>query len=143
MKKLFCLFTALALVLGLSGCGQQNGDESTGGSEDTGAITAGTDLSANEVVPAENMVLIKDGILQPSVIEVSKDTTVTWVNQDSDKHWIASDPHPIHDGLKGFDSQKGLAQGESFQFEFDKVGTFSYHDDLNLSLTGKVIVKSE
>ena len=66
---------------------------------------------------------------------------VTFVNQSSRAMWIASNPHPIHTGLAGFDAKKGIGNGESFSFSFTKAGEFGYHNHLNLSDTGTVVVE--
>ncbi len=76
----------------------------------------------------------------PASITVKKGTKVTFVNNDSRVHWPASDPHPVHTDLAGFDAGKGIPQGGSYTYTFGKIGTWTYHDHLNPTLKGKVIV---
>lgn len=100
-----------------------------------------------------NTVEITSSGFSPSVITVSQGETVTWINQDTNKHWPASDNHPIHTHYDGtslnehcpngdsFDSCEGLKQGESYSFSFDEVGTWEYHDHLRSSIRGMVVVE--
>lgn len=80
----------------------------------------------------------------PLIVTVSAGTTVTFVNNDSGRHQISSNPHPAHTGLPGFDSLSGIEPGQSYSFTFTTAGTFGYHDHLdptNSAWAGKVIVQ--
>lgn len=93
---------------------------------------------------AENQPVVvkitKDGFV-PATIQIVKGTKVTWINQDSILHKVASDPNPIQPNLLGFVS-KNLGKGDFFSFIFTQSGTFIYRDQLNLSkYKGVVIVK--
>jgi plastocyanin len=55
--------------------------------------------------------------------------------------WPAADPHPTHTSVPGFDAKKGLKVGESYSFTFTKAQTVGYHNHLNPSQTGAIIVK--
>ncbi len=77
----------------------------------------------------------------PKSITVKVNTTVTWVNKDSDDVWVASAPHPQHTDLPGFDALKGYKTGESYSYTFTKVGNWKYHNHLNPSNFGAVIVE--
>ncbi len=124
----------------LTGCGKKkdttSSDQGQNGSTQTEVTT-----EQEVVVPADNLVLVQNGKFVPATITVKKGTEVTWVNKDPDSCWIASDPHPIHTGYTGFDSGKGMKQDETYKFTFQKTGTFGYHDHLNITDTGKVIVE--
>jgi len=77
----------------------------------------------------------------PSDVTVKSGTVVTFKNTDSSKqHWPASNPHPSHTDLPGFDSLKGLAQNETYSFTFTKLGKWKFHDHLNERLGGSVTV---
>lgn len=77
----------------------------------------------------------------PKSLTVKVGSTVTWVNKDTDMLWVASNPHPIHNGLPGFDALKGYKTGESFSYTFTKVGTFGYHNHLTPANTAVVVVE--
>jgi plastocyanin len=84
--------------------------------------------------------IISSGFSPANVI-VKKGAKVTFVNNSVKLSWPASDPHPTHTDLPGFDSKKGLKNGESYTFTFNQVGTWGFHDHLNSSFRGKVIVQ--
>lgn len=83
-------------------------------------------------------------------ITIKKGQTVTFLNESDRASWPASAYHPTHtvypektnnDCLgSSFDACRGLEKGESWSFTFNKVGTWGFHDHLNASQTGKVVV---
>ncbi len=92
--------------------------------------------------------ITKEGFV-PSKIRIKKGEAVAFVNKDDRGHWPASDYHPTN-GLypkKGgcisskFDACKPLSKNENFTFVFNEIGQWPYHDHLNPSLTGEVIVE--
>ena len=86
-------------------------------------------------------VTITDAGFSPSTITVKPGTTVTFVNDGQGPHWPASNPHPTHTDLPGFDAKHALATGETYSFVFQKIGQWGYHDHLNPSTMGVVIVQ--
>ncbi|MBI2133719.1 hypothetical protein HYU11_03495 [Candidatus Woesearchaeota archaeon] len=89
----------------------------------------------------------------PSQVTINAGDTVAWVNKDNKAHWPASAQHPTHEGYpemggcanSKFDACKGLAEGESFAFQFNQQGEWKYHDHLNCCTNpkffGTVVVK--
>lgn len=77
----------------------------------------------------------------PSTVTVMRGTTVRFVNRDSVMHWPASGVHPAHQICPGFDSLRGLANGESYEFTFNTAKTCPMHDHLNPSTRGSIVVK--
>lgn len=85
--------------------------------------------------------ITKDGFL-PATITIPKGTKVTWINKDTVVHRVASNPHPVHDGLKGLDSKDIIGiQGGTYSYSFDTPGTYTYHDHLNPTTNGTVVVE--
>ncbi|MBI3495579.1 cupredoxin domain-containing protein [Candidatus Berkelbacteria bacterium] len=82
-----------------------------------------------------------DSGFSPASITVKSGTTVTFTNTSSQSMWVASDPHPIHTGLAGFDERASVEKGGTYSFTFTKVGSFGYHNHLNPSDTGTVVVQ--
>jgi plastocyanin len=80
------------------------------------------------------------GTFSPATLTVKKGTKVTWTNAGSLPVWPASAPHPVHTDYPGFDAKTDLRNGESWSFTFDKTGSWNYHNHLNPSVTGTVIV---
>jgi plastocyanin len=93
---------------------------------------------ATPVPPASaNAITIKNFAFSPATITVKTGTTVTWTNEDSAPHEIASDAgSPI-----AFTSTQ-LATGASFSQSFAQVGTYPYHCAIHPSMKGTVVVQS-
>ena len=68
------------------------------------------------------MVLITD-TLEPAWLEVTPGTTITWRNDDDERHRIRA-----RDGPARFDSGN-LEPGQSFSFSFVAEGTYAYLDE--------------
>jgi len=80
---------------------------------------------------------------------------VTFVNQSSNSFWPASALHPTHTVYSGtsleehcpdaanesFDACGPIAAGSSWSFTFNKSGSWNYHDHLNASHFGKIVVE--
>lgn len=76
----------------------------------------------------------------PSEIHIRKDTTVVWTSQSKNPMWVASDPHPSHTDLSGFDQKEILNAKGIYRFTFTKTGTWKYHNHIIPSFRGKIIV---
>lgn len=86
----------------------------------------------------------------PKSITIQKGTEVEFVNQSEKNFWPASALHPTHEvypdkespcGTSAFDACEALAPGASWTFTFNEVGTWRYHDHINASYTGTIIVE--
>ena len=86
-------------------------------------------------------VAITDNGFEPADVSIDAGDTVVWTNMRSSTVWPASDDHPTHTKLPGFDPLRGLAPGEKYQFTFIRAGTWGYHDHLHPTFIGTVIVK--
>lgn len=89
------------------------------------------------------MIIGASGVSQNN-LTVKTGDTVLFKNTDLILHWPASGPHPTHLGCPGFDSRRGLKQGESFSFTFMKTTVCSFHDHLNAgnsNYNGTITVK--
>lgn len=82
-----------------------------------------------------------DGGFSPNEVQVAPGTTVTFVNKTSQPLWVASDPHPAHTNLPGFDSSADLGLGESYQYTFSTAGKWDFHNHKSPGVKGRVIVK--
>jgi hypothetical protein len=65
---------------------------------------------------------------------VKKGTTVTFTG---DNLWVASDPHPVHTDLPGFDA---LGVKSTYSFTFNTVGEHGFHNHMRASDTGTILV---
>jgi plastocyanin len=96
-----------------------------------------------DLVRGEEIVSITDLGFVPETVTVSVGTEVTFINNGQGMHWPVSDSYLINtpSGLRGFDAGHGLSTGEEYSFVFTQRGRWDYRDNLNVSLTGTIIVE--
>ncbi|KKR46389.1 MAG: hypothetical protein UT82_C0014G0048 [Parcubacteria group bacterium GW2011_GWB1_40_14] len=104
-----------------------------------GKIKQSTNTTNTEVKTTAKVEITENGFVPPTVT-IKKGGTVTWENEATALAWPASDPHPAHTGLAGFDAGLGLVKDATYSFIFNTAGTFGYHDHLNVTHTGTVKV---
>ncbi len=92
-------------------------------------------------VMERTVVTYTDGGFNPKAVTVKTGTTVTFMNDSSGVMWVASDVHPTHQLLPGFDELQSVAKGGSYEYTFIKVGTWTYHNHMNPSDKGTVVVR--
>lgn len=88
-----------------------------------------------------NTITYTDNGFSPQTITVKVGTPVTFVNQSSTGMWVASNPHPVHTDLPGFDEKQSVDSGGSYTYTFEKVGSWGFHNHRNPSDGGTVIVQ--
>jgi plastocyanin len=86
-----------------------------------------------------SITLTPDGFV-PAEITITKGQTVTWTTTTGKAFWPASNPHPSHTNYSGFDPERPVAADGSWNFTFDTVGTWGYHDHLAPYFTGTIHV---
>src|SRR3989344_4407937 len=129
-------------------------DDSFGVEDTVVSEDAGDEIAISTDSEAKTIEVTSSGF-SPSTLEVSKGATVIFVNKGSSPSWPASAIHPTHtvypnSGLDKcgtseegeiFDACRGLEEGESWTFVFGEIGEWKYHDHLNPSNYGTVVVK--
>lgn len=94
------------------------------------------------VAPSETSVVYDAGGFSPKSVTIKKGGAVIFRNKTGKSASVASNPHPTHTTYPEFDQYKTDQRGkDEFRFVFEKVGTWGYHDHLNPSITGTVIVE--
>lgn len=88
----------------------------------------------------ERTVNLTNAGFAPENLKVKVGTKVVWVNKSGAVATISSDPHPTHT-LWTFLNLGKFEDGASLSATFDKAGTYTYHNHLNPSQTGKVVVE--
>ena len=103
-------------------------------------------------MPAERIVrYTRDGYV-PSILTITKGGVVVFINENSQPMWTASAVHPTHNVYSGTNlgehcpDLSGTAfdqcgPGNEFRFTFTKSGTWKYHNHLNMSHTGTIIIE--
>lgn len=79
---------------------------------------------------------------QPQELKVKTGDVVIFRNKSKGNVWPASAPHPSHSAYPEFDAKKSLGPGQVFEFKFNKAGNWKYHDHLNSSVTGTIVVEN-
>lgn len=88
----------------------------------------------------ENLITLTLNGYTPSTLTIKVGTTVTWMNNSGDVATVSSDPHPTHTDYKPLNLGRFL-NGERLTLTFDKIGTYKYHNHLNASQKGTIIVE--
>lgn len=123
MSKKVLLLTGLSFALFAGGFG----------------LTTFTNQSSQaEYAQAE--VLMKADSFEPETLNIKKGTSISFKNEDLKSKWPASNLHPTHEIYPAFDPQKPIESGQSWQFRFDKAGTWKYHDHLMPYIRGVIKV---
>lgn len=107
--------------------------------------------------PGATVIHMDENGFSPEEITVRVGETIIFENTGSELHWPASDDHPSHTNYNhtsteehcapgaeaGFDACEGIAPGQSWSFNPDRQGTFSYHDHLWSQFEGTLHVRSK
>lgn len=115
--------------------------------------TVETDLPAAPVESGSVVVYTDQGFAPPS-ITIPAGTKVTFMNQSTKNMWVASAMHPSHSVYSGttlsehcpdasgtaFDACGNTAPGATYTFTFGKAGTWKYHDHIDASKFGTIVV---
>lgn len=109
---------------------------------------AGAPEVSGQTAGREVLVTYTDEGFSPNPVTINKGESVLFMNRSSRQMWPASAVHPTHTqypttgGCIGstFDACRGIGNGNGWAFQFDIPGTWKYHNHLNVSDTGTVIV---
>ncbi|MBI2669918.1 MAG: hypothetical protein HYX20_02155 [Candidatus Yanofskybacteria bacterium] len=94
------------------------------------------------ITPKSQTMIINfaNGTATPNIVTIKAGDTVKFVNSNSTLHWPASGVHPTHQICPGFDALHGLNNGESYSFKFNEAKTCPWHDHLNPSIKGQIVI---
>lgn len=94
--------------------------------------------NGDEAVVSETVIYSDEGF-HPAIVTVLEGETVRFYNDSSRNMWVASNPHPTHTIYPEFDQSTAVDSGGSFDFTFNRIGTWEYHNH-TFSLHGGVII---
>jgi len=128
-----------AVTLGLSlfvACGSDDGGGSGGPMTPSGS---GPGPSGATVTVGTN------GTVSPSSVSITVGQSVTFVNNDSRSHELASDPHPAHTNCPSINALAVLGTGQTkLTNSFGAAGTCGFHDhndETNPNLKGTITIR--
>lgn len=75
----------------------------------------------------------------PKTVSVKKGTRVIWMNNSGGAATVNSDDHPTHTKFP-FLNLGEFGPGSNLQVILDKPGTYTYHNHLQPTMTGTIIV---
>ena len=150
-KSLAVILVSAITVLIVSGCTQPQA-ANNGISETSGMTGAANKPNA---VGTEHVIEFTADGYAPNKLAIKNGDTVTWVNKTSTATWPASAKHPTHEAYPGssigkcgtaeeakiFDACRGIKQNQSYSFTFNETGTWFYHDHLNPTKFGQIVVE--
>ncbi len=88
----------------------------------------------------ESNVTVTSSGFEPKTITIKAGTRVVWTNKSGTEVTVNSAVHPTH-LLFPFLNLGNFANGSNVSVVFEKSGTYKYHNHLNPSQTGTVIVE--
>jgi plastocyanin len=137
MKKAAVIIAGLA-VIAFAGMvflnrPDEQGPKTSSASNDTRAPEA-------ESPAAEHTIIYTDSGFSPSSLRVKSGDRITIRNNSSGFVEFASDPHPVHTSNTELNAG-GIGPGENGTFTAERRGTFGYHNHLNETQTGTLIVE--
>ncbi|MBI2053175.1 MAG: hypothetical protein HYT41_00305, partial [Candidatus Sungbacteria bacterium] len=97
---------------------------------------SGVDNDIREIAITEN------GFV-PDSIMIAQGERIRFVNKSDMPSWPASNPHPTHEFLGGFDPLRELRPGDSWEFTFVVPGEWTYHDHLLPHRRGSITVRGQ
>jgi len=117
-------------------------------SESENGNNAGDEETSNEVVT----VTYTAGGFESDTVTIEQGEQVRWVNESGSAMWIATDLHPSHAEYEGTTRSEHCPDednssfdqcetGDVYTFTFDKAGEWGYHNHVNASHGGTVIVE--
>ena len=91
--------------------------------------------------PSENEVVVEvnQSGFTPATLNINTGTRVVWKNSSGQIIVVASDPHPQHTNYPTLNLGQ-VKSGEAVSLTFDQAGSYSYHDHLNPSRKGTIVV---
>lgn len=88
----------------------------------------------------EYKIEILEDKFSPQEVTLSTGDRITFINKTGSTAWPASDPHPTHQYLIGFDPGQAIAVGGQWSFTVNQAGSWRFHDHVAVFRQGKITV---
>ncbi len=145
MKKLWMVMGIVIVVAAVAGGGwvlthKKNQKTTTPTTSSTPSSSTAPDSTAATTPAADSTITYSGSGFSPATITVKVGATVAIVNSSSQDMQFDSDPHPVH--TDNTELNVGVVSpGQTMTFTVNKKGTWGYHNHLNSSQTGKIVVQ--
>ena len=148
MKKLLLILVPVAVITGVVAwvvAGRSGQSETATPSENTASSQPASSADCSRVTDkAVTITYSSAGAFSPACVTVATGTTITWDNQSGQEIQVGADPHPVHSGdraISGGEFTLNVPAHGTKSETINKAGSFSYHNHVNPSATGKIIVE--
>ncbi len=135
VRSLVLLFSILFIVFFLSFSIIKGGREGL----QSVLKTSSSDISSKSKFVVE----LRDKGFFPEKLSIKKGETVTFINKRNKPFWPASNTHPQHGIYPEFDPKRPIEPNQIWNFTFDRVGKWRYHDHVAPYLSGVINVISD
>jgi plastocyanin len=129
-----------ALVIMAAACGGSSPSSPSGGGNSVVVSSTGSVGTVGATIT-----IGANGAVSPSSVNVPVNQSVTFINNDTRSHEMASDPHPLHTACPSINNVGLLQPGQQrATFGFANSGTCGYHDhndSTNTALQGRIVVQ--
>ncbi len=133
-KKLAVGSLVISLALALSAC------KSNTVSDQTGNRSLPTVASSSTSAVASATVTYSDNGFSPSSVTIKAGQSVEFKNSSASAISVNSDPHPTHTLYPELNLDR-IDSGQSKLATFTKPGTYTYHNHLDASMRGTIVVQ--
>ena len=144
LRKIVCAGVMAVLALGAAascGGGSPTAPSNGGGTGGGGTGGGGTGGSTSTTTITIN----SSGVVTPNDIPVAAGSRVTFINNDSRNHEMASDPHPDHTDCPAINEVGFITPGQTkLTGNLTTVRTCGFHDhndDQNANLKGRIRIQ--
>jgi len=141
------LIAGVVIVVGGNLFNKKGSPESNTNTNNTSTSTqqqVNQQLKAGEITTINNEKIMtinaSDTGFQPDKVTIKAGTRVIWISSSSKTVSVASDDHPTHQKYPPL-NLGAFEKGSSVQLVFDKPGTYTYHNHLNPSMKGTIVVE--
>lgn len=143
MQKNFLVTAAVVGVIVIAGIWLLTGSKKTAPvpSPQSSPQPASLENASPPAQVSQNLIKITSSGFEPQTITIKAGESVSWFNEDSVSHQVNSAVHPTHQVYPPLNTVGLIKAGESKSLMFPDQGGFKYHDHLNPSLTGSVVVE--
>ena len=138
LKKVLIIIVVLVAVVAGGAFAFKMVNSSTDSTQNASDVAS--DASASNEISQDATITYSENGYSPERLVVKSGTKVTIKNASSKDMEFDSDPHPSHTNNKELNEDL-VEAGKAQTFVVNKTGTFGYHNHLNASETGTIVVK--
>lgn len=95
----------------------------------------------NQTVGNVSVIVLGETGYSPQNVVIKAGDTIEFKTERNQPFWPASDLHPTHGVYPEFDPQEPIDPGSSWKFQFNKPGSWKYHDHLDPFFRGSITVE--